>query len=416
MYSISAKLTENEHMKPCKPRLRFKRPPVKRIWGCVIICLIINISNSFALGFSKKDSLGVRTVIIDPGHGGRDPGCLGAHSHEADVALAISLKLGKMLKDKYGDALNIVYTRTTDIHVDLAERAKMANKNKGDLFICIHANSGPSHAKGTETYVLGLHKEDAQFKVAQKENSVILMEDNYETKYSNFDPNDPDAYLIINYMTKLYLANSILFAEKIQSRMKSTPKIIDRGVKQAGFLVLHQVNMPSVLVETGFLTNPDEEKILNDVECQTNIATSIFDAFISYKEELENKNKSVINENTVSDTNNKDTSGKDNNTSNTNDSKNLVADTKDRVTFKVQIAASTKPIERNLQNFKGLENIEENVSGTTYRYTYGKTHNFEEAKKFQSVAREKGFATSFITAYLNGERIEMSKALELTNQ
>lgn len=345
-----------------------------------------------------KDSLGIRTIVIDPGHGGKDPGCLGpGKSHEADVALAISLKFGKMLEDKYGDDIKIIYTRTEDKFVDLAERAQIANKAKADLFICIHANSGPEHAKGTETYVLGLHRTESQLKVAQRENDVVMMESDYKTRYRGFDPKDPDTWIILNYTQSIYMKQSMSFAEKIQANMVNTPKITDRGVKQAGFLVLHQVNMPSVLIETGFLTNKEEEKVLNSVESQQDIAESIFKAFVDYKNEIDAKNgvnsvnpdKEIIVKDTV--TVKKDDPLK------TEDGK---------VVYKVQIATSSDPLDTKSENFKGLTPVEVYQHNNIYKYTYGKSNNFDEAKRLMSEARDKGYSKAFIVKFQNGKRID----------
>lgn len=377
---------------------------------------------------AAPDSLGVRTIIIDPGHGGKDPGCLGAFSHEADVALAISLRLGEMIKEKYGNSVKIVYTRTKDDFVELHDRAKIANKHKGDLFICIHANSGASHAHGSEVYALGLHKTDAQLHVAERENSSILMEDNHETKYQGFDPKDPDSYIILSHLASSYLTNSLNFAGKIQKYFQKVPELSDRGVKQAGFLVLHQVNMASVLIETGFLTNKDEEKVLNDKESQKNIAGAIFNAFVDYKTEMENINGIITNKKTnenkvkeepkgEKEVVKEDSKDKEPNKNTYSETTNNTESEKDnKIYFTVQITASTKSIANKPANFKGLDNISEHPGKGIYRYTYGKSDNFEGAKKLHALAREKGYTDAFIVAYQNGERIDVNKAIGMAKQ
>jgi N-acetylmuramoyl-L-alanine amidase len=407
--------------------------------GLIAVLGLFNVPSKAA----SPDSLGVRTIVIDPGHGGKDPGCLGSHSHEADVALAISLKFGKMLKDKYGSAIKVIYTRTTDEFVGLQERANMANKYKGDLFICIHANaSANKDSKGSEVYALGLHRTDSQLRVADRENSSVLMEENHKAKYADFDLNDPDRYIIISALASSYLDQSINFANKISTNFQTTPKLVDRGVKQAGFLVLHQVNMPSVLIETGFLTNKDEEEILNDATSQTDIATAVFNAFVSYKSEVENINDIVTGrEDKNSDTDKNQSSDKNKNidkdqhVTSTNPENNVAVNDKDAaknkenstnstdktlvdntIYFMVQITASTKQTECNPSNFKGLDNIIEHPGKGIYRYTYGKSPNFEEAKKLLSTARDKGYKDAFIVAYQNGERIEINKAIGLAKQ
>lgn len=397
---------------------------------CVLALFNVNVKAV------NPDSLGVRTIIIDPGHGGKDPGCLGEHSHEADVALAISLKFGKMLKDKYGSNIRVIYTRTTDEFVGLQERADMGNKYKGDLFICIHANASPNkESKGSEVYALGLHRSDSQLRVADRENSSVLMEDNHESKYSNFNVNDPDRYLMIGLLGQTYLDNSLNFAGKIAKNFSTTPELIDRGVKQAGFLVLHQVNMPSVLIETGFLTNKDEENILNDATSQENIAKAIFDAFVDYKTEMENINSIISNNKTVEKENEnvkekekqqerekeiakeKEKEKQQNNVvSNEKEKENANQLVDNTIYFMVQISASTKSIECKSSNFKGLENIEEHAGKSIYRYTFGKSPNFAEAKKLHAIALEKGYKDCFIVAYQKGERIDINRAIELAKQ
>ncbi len=382
-----------------------------------IICILI--SCFFTVAQAGKDSLGIRTIVIDPGHGGEDPGCIGpSKTHEADVALAISLKFGKMVEAKFGEKINVIYTRKEDKFVDLAERAKIANRNDADLFICIHANSGPSHAKGSETYVLGLHKTDAQAKVAQRENDVILIEDDKGASYEKLDPNDPDFDIIIGIKTKLYLDQSIAFADMIQKNIVNTEGYSDRGVKQAGFLVLHQVNMPSVLVETGFLTNPDEEKILTDDEYQTKMATAIFDAFVEYKKSVDEKNgiktetTDVVKEEVKTDVK---TDQKDEvNNNNPTVEKNKIDETK--VVFKVQITTSSKELDLSNDNFNGLLGVDMYQDGGLYKYTYGKSNNFDEAKAAQDLARQKGYTSAFVVAFKDGVRIkDLNVAREMAN-
>lgn len=393
-----------------------------RSFGMVVIL----ISCFFHFANAGKDSLGIRTIVIDPGHGGSDPGCIGpTKTHEADVALAISLKFGKMIEEKYGSKIKVIYTRTKDEFVELAERAKIANKNDADLFICIHANSGPSHAKGSETYVLGLHKSEANAKVAQRENDVILIEDDKGASYEKLDPNDPDFDIIIGLKTDLYLDQSIEFAALIQKYITNTEGYSDRGVKQAGFLVLHQVNMPSVLVETGFLTNPDEEKILTDDAYQTKMADAIFDAFVDYKINVDKKNGIATTEKTeekvivkeevkiIEKTEKPETTVVVNNKSDVVE-KNKIDEAK--VVFKVQITTSSKEIERSAANFKGLEGVDVYSDSGMFKYTYEKSNNFDEAKSALEVARSKGYTTAFIVAFKDGARIkDLNVAREMAN-
>jgi N-acetylmuramoyl-L-alanine amidase len=419
----------------------------KRISGAFLMLLAIFCFNIQASQVYAADSLGIRTVIIDPGHGGKDPGCLGKYSHEADVALAISLKLGKMIKTYYGNDIQVIYTRTEDKFVELAERARIANRNNGDLFICIHANASANTAsKGTETYFLGMHKAEAQLKVAERENNVILVEDDYKSGYQNYDPKDPDSYIYIVMKASLYMEQSGAFAEAIQKYVANTPNVTDRGVKQAGFLVLHQVNMPSVLIETGFLTNAEEEKVLNSETDQYNIAKAIFMGFVDYKKMVDTKNgvkdkdrgnpedvlagrkteikevkvdtTKVVKDPVVDNTNDKNGGNQTNpNAQSTyKGPSSQYPFAEDKVIFKVQIQTSTKKMECTPANFKGLSGVEYYVSNGVYKFTYGKSNNFEEAKKWETEAREKGFKEAFVIAFLKGERIDIQTAKQMANK
>ena len=238
----------------------------------------------------------LHTVVIDAGHGGDDVGCLGSNSHEKDIALSISLKLGAYLEEKF-ENLNVIYTRKTDVFVELGERARIANRAKADLFICIHANSASSSAFGTETFVMGNAKTDANMKAAQRENAAILLEDNYEEKYEDFDPNSPESYIAMTLIQSAYQSHSLAFAEKVQVQCRERVGRKDRGVKQAPFLVLHQTTMPSVLIETGFLTNASEEKFLMSELGQDYMASAIYRAFKEYKNELEGKSELIVDDN-----------------------------------------------------------------------------------------------------------------------
>ncbi|GEO06433.1 hypothetical protein AAE02nite_40970 [Adhaeribacter aerolatus] len=231
----------------------------------------------------------VRTVVIDAGHGGKDVGCNGRISREADIALKVALALGQQIEENMPD-VKVIYTRKTNTFVELIDRAGMANKNNADLFISIHCNAGPAAAYGTETYTMGLHKSESNLQVANRENAVILKEENYEKKYDGFDPRSPQSHILMSLYQSAYMDNSLRFAQKVQHNFKNKVGRVSRGVKQAGFLVLWKSAMPSSLIEIGFLTNPTEEKFLNDKANQTYIASGIYKAFKDYKQELEAMN------------------------------------------------------------------------------------------------------------------------------
>lgn len=244
---------------------------------------------------------GIKTVVIDAGHGGKDPGCLGiTTSQEKDIALAIALKLGKYIEENIPD-VKVIYTRKTDIFLELDERAAIANKNKADLFICIHCNTACSINKktkkkscneevvGTETYVMGLHKTNANLNVAKRENESILLEKNYQKRYDGFDPNSETGYILLTMQQNAYLKQSLNFASKVQKQVKEKAGRADKGVQQAGFLVLWRTAMPSVLIETEFLSSTESEKFASSESGQDKLALGIFSAFRQYKDEVEGR-------------------------------------------------------------------------------------------------------------------------------
>lgn len=253
------------------------------------IALITLFSAIFVLSsFSDLDitQYRIKTIVIDAGHGGKDPGCHGEISDEADVTLQVALELGRIIKENIPD-VKVIYTRSKDEFVELHERANIANKNNADLFISIHCNSGPSHVEGTETYTMGLHTSQSNLELAKRENAVIYHEDDHQKNYEGLDPDSPMAHILISNWQKAYLENSIRFAGKVESQFKTRLGRNSRGVKQAGLLVLWKTTMPSVLIEVGFLTNPKEEKYLNNETNRVYIASGIYRAFKEYKNELE---------------------------------------------------------------------------------------------------------------------------------
>lgn len=232
-------------------------------------------------------------IVIDAGHGGHDPGTRGKKALEKDIALKIALKVGSYIEKNLKD-VKVIYTRKNDTYLALDERAEIANRAKADLFICIHANSLPgSRAYGTETYVMGLHKDESNFEVAKRENSVILMDENYEERYEGFDPNSPESYILFSLTQSAYQESSLLFAQKIEDQFKTRVGRLSRGVKQAGFVVLWRTTMPSVLIETGFLSDSKEEQFLLTEEGQSLIASGIYRAFKEYKAEVESISNNV---------------------------------------------------------------------------------------------------------------------------
>ncbi len=378
-------------------------------------------STYYEFNLDKSDFFGVKTVCIDAGHGGHDGGCQGPNSQEKHVALSIALKLGEYIEENFKD-VKVVYTRKTDVYLKLWERAAVANKAKADLFICIHANAAENkNALGTETFVMGLHKSEANLKVAQRENSAILLEDDYETRYSNFDPNSPESYIVLTMTQSAFLEQSLSFAAKVQKQFTERVGRRNRGVKQAGFLVLHQTSMPSVLIETGFLTNPEEEKFLTSGIGQDYMASAVYRAFKEYKAEIEKKTEEDLKQEDNPDSNKEEeTKIKEPEKEEEKEVKKDKKKNKNKaeepkgVVFKIQIATSAEKKELVPANFNGVQNVEMYEAGGIYRYTVGNEKNMSDANKLQLQLRTKGFKDAFIVAFSDGKRIAISEAIKLS--
>lgn len=264
-----------------------KRMKVKNIAIVAVLLAITLLTSSTSL---RRSDFQVKTVVIDAGHGGHDPGTHGNISKEKDVALTVARKVGAYIKEYLPD-VKVIYTRDSDKFVELEQRAVIANKNQADVFISIHANAVSSNTiYGTETYVMGTHKTEGNFEVAKRENSVILYEEGYEEKYEGFDPNSAESQILFSLSQSAYIENSLYLASQIEDQFGKRVGRKSRGVKQAGFWVLWRTSMPSVLVEIGYLTNPKEEKELNNKSIQGDIASGIFRAFRDYKNEIESLN------------------------------------------------------------------------------------------------------------------------------
>lgn len=370
----------------------------------------------------------VKTVVIDAGHGGKDPGCHGSHSNEKTVCLNMALALGEMISKAYPD-VKVVYTRDKDVFVELDDRAKIANRNKADLFICIHANSASPSAYGAETYVLGLHRSEAQQKIAERENATIYLESDGGSKYKDYDMS-PDAIIARQLQLSVNLDHSINYATKVQSQFKKIGRH-DRGVKQAGFLVLYKTTMPSVLIETGFLTNREEENFLAAKDNQRKMAEAMFEAFVKYKTEMEggvNSAKPIGKTEPAKAPTPivKIETEKKEDVKVVKESKNEVKETKvetkavipasGAVVFRVQIHTSPTKLAINNSIFKGLE-IFEYFQDKVYKYTTGYfENNYKAANDLKNNVRAQGFQHAFVVAFLNGERINLEKAIKLAEK
>lgn len=444
---------------------------------CVSYTPKVTPTNLPLTNFNKINSLtggaypfGIKTVVIDAGHGGKDPGCLGiTNVKEKDVALGIALKLGKYIQEKTPD-VKVIYTRTTDIFLDLDERAAIANKNKADLFICIHCNTACSINKktkektcneevfGTETYVMGLHKSNANLNVAKRENEAILLEKNYSKRYDGFDPNSETGYILLTMQQNAYLKQSLNFAAKVQKNVKEKAGRVDKGVQQAGFLVLWRTAMPSVLIETEFLSNTASEKFANSEKGQDYIARSIFSAFRQYKDEVEGKLAKYEDdiENTIPFIPEKDTTKKVNNKQSPIDKeeKNSVKDTvhikkepiiendneseiiskdsaknilmpllkidsvktiqqkdtvlvkNENIIYKVQFMSASQRVPMVSDKFKGLKDVGEYQDGAAYKYTAGEFKTIDEALKYRAEMQTKGYKDCFVVKFKDGKRMK----------
>lgn len=337
-------------------------------------------------------------IVIDAGHGGKDPGAIGTISKEKNINLAIALKLGGYLEQNLSN-VKVLYTRKTDVFPGLKERAEFANKNEADLFISIHTNSLPSKRtiKGTETFIMGPSKDEQNLEVAMKENEVIMLEDDYTTKYEGFDPKSPESYIIFSLMQNVFQEQSTDLASKIQSQFKNRAGRIDRGVKQDVFWVIYMTSMPSVLVETGFITNPDEEKYLVSDEGQDLIASAIYRATRDYINEIDKKTN-ISTSNEKEQIAEPDSSG--------SDTIQVVDDLK----FMIQIATSTEKKRLLPENFKGIKDVVELSSLNLFRYAAGSFSNYSQAAEFRKKL-EVVYPDAFVIAVKNNKILPLQDAL-----
>ena len=362
-----------------------------------IFILIIGVFlTSFTKPLYPQSGRALKTVVIDAGHGGRDPGALGKQSREKDINLAIALKLGKYIENNMRD-VKVIYTRKTDVLIPLHKRSKIANDNQADFFISIHCNSNTSgKIYGTETYVMGLHKSQDNLEVAKLENSSILKEDNYSDYYEGFNPNSAEAYIIFSLYQNASLEHSLDLAAKVQKQFKDRTGLRDRGVLQAGFLVLYRATMPGILVETGYLSNVNDEKYLLSEEGQTYIASAIYRALKEYKKEHE------INFETTA--------------KNIEEHKVDNSAEADKIIFRVQIVSSGAKIDLKSKKFRGLKNIYEYEQNGLFKYCSGQSGSFNEMNKLKTKLQKGKFKDAFVVAFKGEQRISISNARNLTEK
>lgn len=358
----------------------------------LFFALALTLTNSSWSQSSSKPFV----VVLDAGHGGKDPGKSVKGMNEKDIALAITKLVAEQLKADAG--IKIKLTREKDVFITLDGRAKIANDTKADLFVSIHCNAAASkQAYGSETYVLGLHRNDDNLAVAMAENSVIYLEEDYEVTYDGFDPKSPESYIGLTLMQEEYLDQSILLADNVEKQISNKLKRKSRGVKQAGFLVLRKTYMPSVLIETGFITNTAEGAFLNSATGQKKMASAITNAIKAYKNSLNLNAFQVLSKNNALDG---------------EPEIQVASDVYDGVLFKVQIAASSKKLNPDTYNFKGLNQITRAQEGGLYKYYFGETSDYLKIQELVKQAKLVGYDQAYVVAFKSDKKISVSEALK----
>ncbi len=368
----------------------------------------------------------IKTVVIDAGHGGHDSGCLGVNKvKEKDVALGIALKLGNLLEENFPD-IKVIYTRKTDVFLELHERAQIANNAKADLFICVHCNSAcfydkkkrkeicNGETKGPETWIMGLNRSEANLEVAKRENSVMLLEKDYVRQYDGFDPNSPEADIIFSLYQNTFMEQSLKMASLIQKELTAKGRT-NRGVKQAGFWVLYKTTMPSVLIETGFLSNPGEEQFLGSGKGQQEVASGIYKAFKKYRSGMESVDGlSEADKEPVAGAEKEPVAEEKQEEIAPGNSPATTTESTAGVWLSVQFLSSGTSLKEESPRFKGLKNVrEERTQSGGYKYFYGHYSTFEDAIAGQTKLRENGFKDAFVIAFKDGKHITVPEARTL---
>ncbi len=372
---------------------------------CRISMAAKRIFFSMLLGVALSLPVHAFTVVIDPGHGGDDPGAIGRIAREKTLNLNAALQLGEMIKEAYPE-VDVIFTRKTDVFIPLRTRADIANKNKADLFISIHANASDNrNASGAETFVLGTDRMEDNLDIAMRENAVIKLESDYQSSYEGFDPNSIDSYIMFDLLQSDYMNQSLQFATMVQKQFVDSLKRGDRGVRQAAFLVLLRTACPSVLVEMGFISNRDEERFLASEEGRLGITRSIFRAFSQFYRP--GKAIPALSSDTI--------------VLPATPEQPLVAQpkpakpAKPSITYKVQIFSTRSLIKKADPTFKGLKECTYKKDGVWYKYMYGECKTYEEAKKLQQTVKKK-FPDCVVVAFQGDEQIMVKRAIELQKQ
>jgi N-acetylmuramoyl-L-alanine amidase len=371
---------------------------------------------------AKNGNDHIHRVVIDAGHGGQDPGALGLHSREKDIVLSVALKIGKLIKEKLPD-VEVIYTRSSDVFIPLHERANIANKNKADLFISIHANANPNKSVfGAETYVMGLHTNEKNMEVAKKENAAIVYENDYTSHYEGYDPNSAESFIIFSLMQYTFTEQSLSFASMVQKNFRQQANRQDRGVRQAGFLVLWKTTMPSLLIELGFISNPEEERYLMSEKGQNQLAMSVFDSFFEYKTKIEEKSRQKGEKKQEEKT---ETRGEKKSVAKSEPIHDSItvrdeeaeADST-RVVFRIQVGTSNKPLAQNKDFERKAQKVnpdksvfERKVGVSWYKFYIGSFTQYPDAQKCLSKAK-RVFPDAFVVPFKNSEIISLKEAIQ----
>ena len=366
----------------------------------LVVLILFNISHVQSQTAKFK-------VVLDAGHGGKDYGAVYHGNIEKNIALKTVLKVGEILEKD--PQIDVIYTRKSDVFIELQQRANIANKSKGSIFVSMHCNANKNQsASGNETYVMGITRNTSNLEVAKMENEVVTLESDYKIKYDGFDPNSPESVIGISILQEEHLDQSIELAGRVQQFFTKKTNNKNRGVKQAGFLVLRQITMPRVLIEMGFVSNKEEGAFLNSEQGQEKLAEAIAGSILDYKNEFFNPtNEPVVKEKEpvkITPVEEKVTPKEQ--------PKQVENTTNKGVIFKVQISASAKKLATIPSNFKGLKNISIEQSGKLYKYFYGSEKSYEDSKKRLEEAKQKGYTSAFVVAYKDGIKISVSDAIK----
>lgn len=363
----------------------------------------------FSLPSSAKDFI----VVLDAGHGGHDAGAVGRISKEKNINLKVALAVGHLLEQNCED-VKVVYTRRTDKFIPLHRRADIANQAKADLFVSIHTNSLAKGriARGTETYTLGLHRTKENLEVAQKENSVILIESDYKQRYAGFNPNSAESYIMFELIQDKNMKQSVRLAQFIQEQFRNTARRNDRGVRQAGFLVLHATSMPSVLVELGYISTPDEERYLNSQKGVEDLSRSVYNAIIDYKRHQPGASSSETNQRAVTVAERGPVPSSEDVSAEAGKEPMPVSEpVGQKPVFKIQVLTSGSVLKKGDRRLKGLQPVEYYFEGGLYKYTYGSSTDYNEIYQMRKRILPK-FKDAFIIAFRGDKKINVQQAIE----